>query len=244
MELRDNRLAVVVTGTAKGRPNLMRVRLVAEATAGSATDALQQCKTKADAAVRAVEDLNLDGVRVVRETFTFSSPMSGNPYMAAQGGAVQPAGTRVSQEIQVNIPIADPVNSDGLAQSAAKVIDIASRSGVGFMQPAQWQVQTGRADSVSTIEYVLEDGKELRKAAMADVVTKLGEAKENLKKAGLPVGEMTGMMCSDGSLASLQAYWAMFTNEAEKRTEESVRSNDPTKVEFSLSVTVLFYMGK
>ena len=191
----SNRLAITVTGEAKGKPDTMYITLASEATAGNAADAFQQCKQKADAAAKAIAALELSNCEILREMYEFSSPAAGPAYSMAQPSAA-PVGTKVSQMIKVKVDLDEGRAVDKLAETISHVLDAANKAGVGFKQMSQWPVQVTGQPTVTPVTYILEDATPLRKKAIADSLSKATEIREALAKSGVKAGKLIGVVYS------------------------------------------------
>lgn len=232
-------VTITATGEAKGRPDTMYVTLAAEAIAGNAADAFQQCKQKADAAAKAIVDLKVPNSEVVREMYGFSSPDTGNPYGMLQPSAV-PAGTKVSQVLKVKVALNNTVAMDKLAETVAGVLDAANKTGVGFKQMSQWQAQVSGQPTITPVTYVLEDGTALRRKAVADSLSKANEIKGTLATSGVKAGKLIGVAYSQGTQSQWPAFWQAALAESTKPDSKSAVSSSPEEITVYASMTYTY----
>lgn len=232
-------VTITATGEAKGRPDTMYVTLAAEAIAGNATDAFQQCKQKSDAAAKAIVDLKVPNSEVVREMYEFSSPAAGNPYGMAQPSAV-PAGTKVSQVLKVKVALNKKVAMDKLAEIVARVLDAANKTGVGFKQRSQWPVQVTGQTTVTPVTYVLKDATALKKRAVADSLSKASEIKETLARSGVKAGKLIGVAYAQTLQGQWPAFWQAASANAQQPDAKSAVSSSPEEITVRCSITYTY----
>ena len=229
---------ITATGEAKGKPDLMILELAAEATAGNASDALSQCRSKADVACAAIAALGIQGAEVVREMYEFSSPTAGSPYGMMQP-APTPAGTKASQIIKVKVRLGDAIDSESLAKTIAQVLDAANKAGVGFRPAPAWQAQvTGRATS-SPVTYVLEDATALRMKAIDDCLAKVGQIKSALARSGSKPGKLIRIAYAQNSATRMTNPWMAAAGGATS-TSASANSNSPTEITVHATLNLRF----
>lgn len=238
--LHGEHLTITVTGEATGKPDTMYVTLAAEATAGNAADAFQQCKQKADAAAKAIEDLKIPNSKVVRQMSEFSSPTAGNPYGLPQPSAV-PSGTKVSQILKVKVALDEQLAMDELAAIVSRVLDTANKTGVGFNRMPQWQAQVSGQTTVSPVTYVLEDATALRKRAIADSLSKAREIRGTLATAGVKAGKLIGVAYDQTPQGQWPVFWATVGADPQRVDgKESAVSSSPGKVTVYCSVSYTY----
>ena len=232
-------LTITVTGKAKGKPDAMYIELASEATAGNAADAFQQCKQKADAAAKAIAALKNPDSQVLRKMYEFSSPTAGNPYGVMQPTAA-PAGTKVTQVIEVKVKMGDARAIDQLAATISRVFDAANKAGVGFRQASPWPVQVSGQAANAPVKYVLEDATALRKAAIADSVRMAGQVKEALAKSSVTGGKLLGVRYSKLGVTDQAALWATIAAGSATTDQKSATSLSPEEVTVSCSLTFTY----
>lgn len=231
-------VTLMVTGEAKGKPDLMILELASEATAGNASDALAQCRSKADAASEAIAALSIQGAEVIREMYDFSSPTANTPYGMMQS-APTPAGTRASQVIKVKVKLGEASNTETLARTISRILDAANKAGVGFGQAPAWQAQvTGRA-STSSVTYMLEDATALRMKAIDDCLVKAAQIKTALANSGVKAGRLVGIGYHQANVTMLANPWMAGAGGATSDSE-SATSTAPNEITVRISLNVKF----
>lgn len=231
-------VTITVTGEAKGKPNLMVLALVSEATAGNAADALSQCMSKADAASGAVAALGIQNAEVIREMYEFSSPTAATPY-SMMAGAPTLAGMKASQLIRVKVRLGEASNTEALADTISQILDAANKAGVGFKQVATWQAQaTGRA-TASPVSYVLEDATDLRMKAIDDCLGKVAQIKSALANSGVRPGKLIGIRYNQTNMASRSNPWMAVAADATSESK-SATSTSPNEITVRTSLTLRF----
>lgn len=181
--------SITATGEAKGSPDVMRIELVSEATAGNASDAFRQCKEKADAAAKAIDAMQIPGSQLTRTMYEFSSPAT-DPISSVRPLA-GPAGTRVSQVLRVIVKIDGKSKPENLAETVSRVFDAANKSGVGMKQGGRREQILG--EGTPAVTYVLQDVRPLAKLAIADAFQKAEEIKGSLVASGASPGTLVGI---------------------------------------------------
>jgi len=232
-------LTINVTGEAKGKPDTAFITLAGEATAGNASDALQQCKQKADVAATAIRSLGIKGCEVVREMYEFSSPAPANPYGGMQPSS-QPTGTKVSQEVKVKIGLVHPIDAEQLAVTISKVFDAANKSGVGLRQVSAWRAQVTGQSAANPVTYVITDATELRKAAITDAVVKAEEIRKVLVDRGIDLGPLSQVGYSGMSALQAAASWQGLAGGTSTADEKSANSVSPDEVTIHCSLSFAY----
>lgn len=231
-------ITITVTGEAKGTPELMVLELASEATAGSASDALSQCKAKADVAFEAIVALGIQGAEVIREMYEFSSPTAGTPFSMMQS-APTPAGTKASQVIKVKVRLGEAIKTETLAETISQVLDAANKAGVGFSRAMAWRAQvTGEATS-SPVTYVLEDATALRMKAVDDCLAKVAQIKSALANSGVKAGKLVGIGYHQGNATSMTNPWMALAGCAPPELA-SATSTSPTEITVRTSLNLRF----
>jgi len=235
----EENLTITVTGEAKGTPDTMYIGLASEATAGNAADAFQQCKQKADAAVKAIGALGVPNSEIIREMYEFSSATAASLYSIVQPAAA-PAGTRVSQVIEVKVKIEEGAAADDLAEIISRVLDAANKAGVGFKQPTIWQAQVTGQGTVTPISYILEDATPLRKQAVADSLSKAAEIKDALAKSGVKAGKLLGVGYVQAGQSQAAVYWPVASLDMDKLGDKAASSSSPERVTVRCSLSYTY----
>lgn len=232
-----NGLSITVMGKATGQPDTMKITLSSSGTAGTASDALQQCTQKTDSAVKAVQELGIDNVNVEVSMCQFSSPIAAASYMMQQVPST-PSGTMATQAIIVKVANIRSKNKEELAGIVARVLDAANKVGVGISQPNMQAAMQGLANN--PVEYMIADASELRASALEDAMQKMASRKELFKKSGMKIGRL---LSTNDSLiaASSMNVWQQFVdaNNA-SRDEGSASSTDPEKVTVTQRLTMIY----
>lgn len=237
----DN-LTITVTGKAEGKPDTMYIMLSAEATAGNAVDALQQCKQKADAATQAINDLKIANTTVVREMYLFASPASGTPYGMSSATTV-PTGTKVSQLLKVKVKLGKSFEQAQLATTVSRVLDAANKKGVGFKARSRWQAQMSGQKVVTPVTYVLEDATELNKKALANALDKANDTRETLETLGIKMGSLVKLGYVNASSAQTTVFWQAASKDKSLEADKSAVSSSPKEVTVSCSLTLAYKIG-
>lgn len=237
--LPERTITVTVTGQASAKPNAMHIRLVSQATAGTASDALKQCKKKADSAVQAIKALSIKDSAVERKMYEFSHPSSGNPYVMRQP-AVQTAGTKVSQAIEFKLRGIQGKKQEELAATIAKVLDAANKAGVGLAEVSAFQARvTGGGEAVG-VRYALEDATPLREKALKDALNRSKVALANLEKSGVKIGKLKSIAYNSQSvLGAAGLYLALGLGEKRKE-EKAAYSSSPQEVTASVPLSLAY----
>ena len=222
-------LTITVTGEAKGKPDTMYVTLAADATAGNAADAFQQCKQKADAAAKAIEDLKIPNSEVLREMYKFSSP-AGNIMYGLAGQSAVPSGTKVSQVLKVKIALDEELGMEKLAGTVSRVLDVANKTGVGFTQVSPWQVQATGQTTVTPVTYVLEDATALRMKAVADGLSRAREIKKSLATSGVKAGRLIGVAYAQTPPRQWPVFWPTAGADTQMPDGKSAVSSSPDEI--------------
>lgn len=186
---RLNKVTINSRGEATGTPDTMRINLYAEATSGNASDALRQCTDKAAAAADAISGLGIAGVAVTREMFQFTNPASADPYSFSPQSTA-PTGTKVTQVISVEAPLAQPVDKDALAIQISSVLDAAAKNGVSLGRPVSPEDDMFGAAKNKPVEYRLKDDTALHAAAVKDAMAVLDTLRKQLAEAGVRTGQL------------------------------------------------------
>ena len=126
-----NGLSITVMGKSTGQPDTMKITLSSSGTAGTASDALQQCTQKTDSAVKAVQELGIDNMNVEVSMCQFSSPAAAASYMMQQVPST-PSGTMATQAIVVKVANIRTKDKGELAAIVVRVLDAANKVGVGI----------------------------------------------------------------------------------------------------------------
>ncbi len=231
-------VSITVTGEATGKPDLMVLELVSDATAGNASDALSQCRSKADAASQAIAALSIQGAEVIREMYEFSSPTAASPYNMMQS-VPTPAGTRASQIIKVKVRLAKARDTESLAKTISKVLDAANKAGVGFRQAAAWQAQVTGQGTTSAVTYVLEDASALRLKAIDDCLDRVAQIKSALANSGVDPGELVGIGYHQTSPIGMANPWMAVAGGASSKSD-SATSTSPSEITVRTSLTLRF----
>ena len=178
------RLTLTISGEARGKPDAMYVEIFSEATDETILDAFQQCKEKADAAVKAVESLGIPDSQVARGMYEFSPATVVNPN-------APPPGIRVLQSLRVKIKINEKAESDKIAETISPVLDAGRKAGVTFRSTSRFVNYPG--DSAQVVSYVLQDATPLAKQAIADAFRKAEETKAALIASGITPGKFVSV---------------------------------------------------
>jgi len=198
-----------------------------------------RCKKKADAAVKAINDLKIPNSKILREMYEFSSPAAANPYGVPQPAAV-PAGTRVSQVLKLKVALDKGAGMDKLAGIVSRVLDAANKAGVGFKQMSQWQMQVTGRTTVTPVTYVLEDATALRKKAVADSLSKAGAIKGALAASGVKAGKLVGVAYAQPPQGQWAVAWQTAVAGAQMRDGKSAVSSSPEEVTVYCSMSYTY----
>lgn len=233
-----NDLTIKVTGEAKGKPDTMYVTLAADATAGNAADAFQQCKQKADAAAKAIEDLKIPNSEVIREVYEFSSP-AGNMYGMPQSPVV-PSGTRVSQTLKVKVTLSGDLAVEELAGTISRVLDVANKTGVGFTPASPARMQVTGEPTITPVTYALEDATAIRMKAVANGLARAKEIKETLITSGVKVGKLLGVKYDQTTRNRRSAFWPAGVPGSQMPSDKSAVSSSPKEVTVYCSMSYTY----
>lgn len=230
-------VTITVTGYAVGTPNTMRITLSSSAIAGTAVDALEQCNKKSDAAVEAIESLNVESLAVERRMTLFSSPAAGNPYGMHRSQAT-PAGTVASQSIVVKVDGIRGKSKGALSDIISRILDAGNRVGVGVGQIDLQASMQGLTND--PIEYFVADASELRAKALEDAIKKLRARRQRLVDSGVGVGKLTSVRDSTELQPHFDPWRQMMDARSKSKDKSSAYSTDPDKVTVSHRLTMVF----
>lgn len=231
-------ITITVTGEAKGKPDLMVLELVSEATAGNASDALSQCKSKADLACEAVAALGIQNAEVIREMYEFSSPNAATPYNMMQSTPTL-AGMKASQLIKFKLRLGEGSSTANLADTISQVLDAANKAGVGFRQAATWRAQVTGSATASPVHYVLEDATALRMKAIDDCLGRVAQIKSALANSGVKPGKLVGIGYHQTNMSSTANPWTAVAAGA-TCDSNSAMSTSPDEITLCTSLTLRF----
>ena len=193
----QRRVRIAVTGEASAPPDVARVELAAEATAGNAEDALTQCQSKADAAVAEINALGLEGTEITRDMYRFTSPTTQDSFSMSTP-TTAPMGTRTMQRIKVDIPLEAPVDQGALARTIARILQSGNKVGVGIAGGGAGRDYFPRDEDISPVSFVVLDATALYDAALQDAVARAADLKEHLAGLGMKPGALAGVAASEG----------------------------------------------
>jgi uncharacterized protein YggE len=220
-----NVISIDATGSAKGTPDILKIRLPASTTTPLAADAVAQTKKKIDDLIA-----QLIAVNVPKETIE----RSGISVSAGQDKyrSDAPAGLTASEMITITL------KGQAMAQAPERVssiMDAASRTGVlscrntGDSPFAPWDP---RADSANFISFTVSDPEALRAAALQDAVANARKIAESLAKTlGVKIERVRSVDARDNTDFGLHMPgWG----------DKDISSASPTTLSVSVSATVAF----
>ncbi len=230
-------LSITVMGKSTGQPDTMRITLSSSATAGTASDAFQQCEKKSDSAVQAIQELDINNMTVEADMFQFSSPIAAASYMMQQA-ASPPSGTMATQFIIVKVANISTKDKGELATIASRILDAANKVGVGI---SQMNIQAAMQGMLNNpVEYTIADDSELRASALEDAMQKMASKKELFEKSGMKIGRLLSANDSMITTSSMNV-WQQFVQARDSAREEgSVSSTDPEKVTVTQKLTMTY----
>ena len=230
-------LSITVMGRSSGKPDTMRITLSSSATAGTASDALQQCEKKSDSAVQAIHELGINNMTVEVGMYQFSSPTAAASYMLQQVPS-QPSGTMATQSIIVKVANIRTKDKGELATIVSRILDAANKVGVGISQPNIQAAMQGV--SSNPVEYTIADDSELRASALEDAMQKMTSKKGLFEKSGMKIGRLLSANDSVTTNPNMNVWQQFLDANASSREEGSVSSTDPEKVTVTQTLTMIY----
>jgi len=230
-------LSITVMGKSTGQPDTMKITLSSSGTAGTASDALQQCTQKTDSAVKAVQELGIGDMEVEVNMCQFSSPVAAASFMMQQVPSA-PSGTTATQSIIVKVASIRTKDKAELAAIVVSVLDAANKVGVGISQTNMQAAMQGMANN--PVAYILTDASDLRASALQDATQKMASRKELFEKSGMKLGRL--LRVNDSTItASSMNMWQQFVDASHSSREDgSVSSTDPEKVTVTQKLTMIY----
>lgn len=232
-----NGLSITVMGKSTGQPDTMKITLSSSGTAGTASDALQQCTQKTESAVKAVQELGIDDMDVEVNMCQFSSPVAAASFMMQQVPSA-PSGTMATQSIIVKVANIRTKDKGALAAIVVRVLDAANKAGVGISQTNMQAAMQGLANN--PVEYTLTDASELRASALEDATQKMASRKALFKKSGMNIGKLLSINDSTITAAGMNVWQQYLDANNASREDGSVSSTDPEKVTVMQKLTMVY----
>ena len=232
-----NGLSITVMGKSTGQPDTMKITLSSSGTAGTASDALQQCAQKTDSAVKAVQELGIDNMDVEVSMCQFSSPVAAASFMMQQVPSA-PSGTTATQSIIVKVANIRTKDKGELAAIVARVLDAANKAGVGLSQTNMQAAMQGMSNN--PVAYTLADASELRAAALKDAMEKMASRKELFEKSGMKIGRLLSVNDSTVVASGMNVWQQYLDANNASREDGSVSSTDPEKVTVTQKLTMVY----
>ena len=232
-----NGLSITVMGKSTGQPDTMKITLSSSGTAGTASDALQQCAQKTDSAVKAVQELGIDDMDVEVSMCQFSSPVAAASFMMQQVPSA-PSGTTATQSIIVKVASIRTKDKAELAAIVVRVLDAANKAGVGISQTNMQATMQGLANN--PVAFTLEDASELRASALEDATQKMASRKELFEKSGMKIGRLLSVNDSTVTASSMNVWRQYLDANNASREDGSVSSTDPEKVTVTQKLTMVY----
>ncbi len=237
-QISGKRLTISVKGKATGTADRVRLSFMSQATAEKTSDALKQCKDKADAATKAIEILGIEDLVIRRDMYRFSRPDVA-AYQMIQA-ATLPSGMQVSQPINVSISAIQPINTSELAVIISRVIDASKSGAVGPAKPAGIQAQI-YGGAPPFVEYELSDASALKGHAIIDALAKARSVKKSFEMNDIPVGKLVSIQFGQQDAIASGNIWEQAVSQFQQETSgASTTSDTPNEIVVECSITLVY----